>query len=118
MTKTTIDFTQTLSTYDGELMIQNEVSYDDKKEKVITPFDMTIQRCAKFALLDVAKFDDGRHNPLNSPDSMYKRYKLMRRIDENPKNVEITEDEKNMFYGLLTPHYEVIIVGQIMDLMK
>lgn len=118
MTKSTINFTQRLLTYDGEPMIQNEVSYDDKGEKVITPFEMTIQRCAKFALLDVARFEDGRANPLNSPESMYLRYKLMRRIDENPKSVEMTQEEKDIFFGLLPTHYEVIIVGQIMDLMK
>ena len=112
------DFTQQLLNYEGEPMVQNEVSYDDKKEKIITPFDMTIQRCAKFALLDVAKFDDGRGNPLNSSDAMYTRYKLMRKIDKNPKAVAITAEEKQIFFDLLPTHYEVVIVGQIMDLLK
>jgi len=99
-------------------MIQNEVSHNEKNEKVVTPFDMTIHRCAKFALLDVARFDDGRSNYLNSSDSMYKRYKLMKKIDADPKSVEMTEEEKQIFFDLLPTHYEVVIVGQIMDLLK
>ncbi len=112
------DFTQQLLNYDGEPMIQNEVSHDENKEKVITPFDMTIHRCAKFALLDVARFEDGRSNYLNSSDSMYTRYKLMQKIDANPNAVEMTEEEKQIFFDLLPTHYEVVIVGQIMDLLK
>jgi hypothetical protein len=111
------DFTKQLLTYKGEPMTQNEISVVGKK-KVITPFDITLQRCAKFALLDVAKVREGLNDTLNSAESMYKRYLLMKRIDANPTEVELTDDEKKLLTALLPAHYEVIIVGQIMELLQ
>lgn len=109
------DFTQQLRDYEGELIVQREVSKEKKKK--LTKHDLTLQRCAKFALLDVARFIDGRENPMNSAESMYKRYKLMKRIDSDPKNVELSKEEKEILTTLLPLHYDVVIVGQIMDLL-
>lgn len=128
------DFTQQLSDYEGELIFQKEKSTIEVertvknketglkekkmvKEPKITEYKMTLQRCAKFALLDLANCNEGMESELNSAESMHKRYTLMKRIDTNPKEVELSKEDKDLITSLLPYHYEVVIVGQIMDLL-
>ncbi len=78
---------------------------------------MTLQRCAKFALLDLAKTGNGFDHELNHPKAMHARYKLMKKIDSAPEKVELSKEEQDLFTSLLPYHYEVRIVGQIIDIL-
>jgi len=110
------NFNHQLLNSKGELAFQREIdnSGDTPKSK---EYPLTLLRCAEFALLDMAKSMDGMENEINSAESMYERYLLHKKISAAPENVELTDIEKELFISLLPYHYEVRIVGQIMDIL-
>lgn len=112
-----IDFTQQLTDYDGKPSKQGEKSTDPKTGKVkIVQKPLTLRRCAYFALLDIAQLPGGLSHELNNAHSYQKRYHLMKKIDESPEKVEMTKEERDFLLVLLPLRFDVIIVGQIMDI--
>lgn len=112
------DFTQQLTNYDGDPSSQGEKTKDlnTGKEKIVQQ-PLTIRRCAYFALLDVAPFQDGAENKLFTAETHQRRYHLMKKIDKDPKNVDMSPDEKDLLITLLPLRFDVVVVGQIMDLL-
>ena len=41
----------------------------------------------------------------------------MKKIDADPENVDLTPEEKELLITLLPLRFDVVIVGQIMDLL-
>jgi len=111
------DFTQQLKNLDGELATQREKSTDDKGKPKIKEFPLTILRCAKFALLDVAEFRDGADNELFTGNGHQERWHLWNKININPTKVELNDRERELFSILLPLRFDVVCVGQIMDLL-
>ena len=90
---------------------------DEKGKKKVKKLPVTIRRCAYFALLDIADLPMGLENKLNNAESHQKRYHLMKKIDADPENVDLTPEEKELLITLLPLRFDVVIVGQIMDLL-
>ena len=110
------NFNHQLLNSKGELAFQREIDSSGDKPKT-KEYPLALLRCADFALLDIAKTMEGMESEINSSDSMYKRYLLHKKISATPENVELSAEEKEIFTTLLPYHYEVRIVGQIMDLL-
>jgi len=108
------NFNHQLHDLNGKPSEQGEIQQEDNK---VIQQKITILRCAKFSLLDLAKTTDGMENELNSPQTMYKRYKLWNKINEKPEAVELSKEEKELLCSLLPYRWEVWVVGQIMDLL-
>jgi len=110
------NFNHQLTNYDGKPSIQKEKHTDDKKKITFTEHPLTLRRCAYYALLDIAEFPDGFATKMTG-EYHQKRYHLMQKIDADPENVTITAEEKEILSTLLPLRYDVVAVGQIMDLL-
>lgn len=111
------NFNHQLTNYDGKLAVQREKHTDEKTKKVtITEHPLTLRRCAYYALLDIAEFPDGFETKMTG-EYHQKRYHLMKKIDSNPEDVTVTAEEKEILSTLLPLRYDVVAVGQIMDLL-
>jgi len=112
------DFNKQLVNMDGEPSTQSELKMNKETKKAeTTVHELTILRCSKFALLDIAKTDNGMEHELNQAHTMHKRYKLWKKIEVSPENVELSVEDKDLLSSLLCYHYDVVIVGQIMELL-
>lgn len=117
-----MDFTLTPTTENGDNYEIKEEFTNADGEKETRMIDLTFLRLSKESLLrDLPKVVDYEdRKKMTTTEVIEKRFDLYQKIKENPENVVLTEEEKELLLEIVRLRFEcdIIIVAQLIKLLK
>ena len=102
-----MDFTKQLLTEKGEVYKAPETYLNEEGVNHTRQIELTYLRVGSQALLGEIKFNGVRiKSEYDDPENMVKRFDLHQKINENPENVELDEDEKTLLVAMVNIYFE------------